>query len=185
MKYLIAGLGNIGAEYALTRHNIGFMVLDEIASQKALDFKLERHAFHTELKYKSNTIHFIKPSTYMNLSGKAIRYWLGQEKIPLKNLLVITDDISLPFAKNRIKASGSHGGHNGLRNIQELLDTKDFNRLRIGVGDNFRRGGQVDYVLSPFEKVESEKLPEVIQSAIDISFSFIDIGVERTMNFFN
>ncbi len=185
MKYLIAGLGNIGAEYAETRHNIGFMILDHIAKDKSFDFESSRHAFHAELKYRSHSIHFIKPTTYMNLSGKAIRYWLNEKNIPIENLLVITDDIALPFGKNRLKPRGSHGGHNGLRNIEELLETREFSRLRIGVGDNFAKGQQVSYVLDSFSKEEEKELPFIIQKASETVFSMVDIGMERTMNFFN
>lgn len=185
MKYLIAGLGNIGAEYAKTRHNIGFMILDHIAKDKNIEFDSSRHAFHAEYKYRSHQMHFIKPSTYMNLSGKAVRYWLNEKNIPLENLLVITDEIALPFGKIRIKPKGSHGGHNGLRNIEELLETKDFTRLRIGVGDNFAQGQQVDYVLDSFSNEEQKELPFLMQKASETVFSFVDLGIERTMNFYN
>ena len=185
MKYLIAGLGNIGEEYADTRHNIGFMILDYIAREKGFAFDLKRHAFHAEFRHKGKTVHFIKPTTYMNLSGKALRYWMQEKKIDVNNILVVTDDIALPFAKRRLKPGGSHGGHNGLRNIEETLGTKVFPRLRIGVGDNFAKGRQVDYVLSPFESNEQDELPLVIQKSSESIFSFMDIGIERTMNFFN
>ncbi|QNL22526.1 aminoacyl-tRNA hydrolase [Hyphobacterium sp. CCMP332] len=185
MRYLIAGLGNIGTEYANTRHNIGFMALDHFAEKHKFDFESSRYSFQAELKYRSHKLHFIKPTTYMNLSGKAIRYWLNEKNIPIENLLVITDDIALPFAKTRMKPGGSHGGHNGLKNIEEYLENRNFPRLRIGVGDNYPKGQQVQYVLSPFNKEEEKELPFLVQRASDIVFSFVDIGIERTMNFFN
>lgn len=185
MKFLIAGLGNIGAEYEMTRHNIGFMVLDKLAENHDVDFEQGRHVFFSEIKIKGKTAVLIKPSTYMNLSGKAVRYWLNEAKIDISNLLIVTDDIALPFGKNRIKAKGSHGGHNGLRNIEELIGTKEFPRLRMGVGDNFSKGKQVDYVLSPFSKDEFEELPIIIDKAIESIEAFCTIGIERTMNFYN
>jgi PTH1 family peptidyl-tRNA hydrolase len=185
MKYLIAGLGNIGPEYADTRHNIGFMILDYMAEKLGFSFELSRHAFVAEHRYKGKTLIFIKPTTYMNLSGKAFRYWMNEKKVEISNTLVITDDIALPFAKNRLKPRGSHGGHNGLRNIEEIIGTRDFPRLRIGVGDDFPKGRQVDFVLSPFSPEEEKELPFIVQKANDTVLSFVDIGIERTMNFHN
>jgi len=148
LKYLIAGLGNVGAEYELTRHNIGFLVLDQLAQDQK--FEQDRHVFKTEIKHKGRSLHLIKPTTYMNLSGKAVSYWLKELKIPKENLLVITDDIAIPFGKIRIRKKGSAGGHNGLKNIEELTGGQDYARLRFGVGDDFSKGRQVDYVLSNF-----------------------------------
>ena len=150
MKYLIAGLGNIGPEYELTRHNIGFLVLDRLADQHKLSFELSRHAEKSELKYKGRQIHFIKPTTYMNLSGKAVSYWLNELKIPKENLLVVLDDLALPFGTLRMRTKGSSAGHNGLKNIEELLGGQDYARLRFGISDTFNKGHQKNYVLSNF-----------------------------------
>ncbi|MFT4033616.1 MAG: aminoacyl-tRNA hydrolase [Siphonobacter sp.] len=185
MKYLIAGLGNIGPEYALTRHNAGFMVLDRLAARFDLKFDLGRLAYGAELKHKSRTIYLIKPTTYMNLSGKAVNYWLKELKIPTENLMVITDDLALPFGKLRLRPKGSHGGQNGLRNIQEILGTDQYARLRFGVGNGFPKGHQVDYVLSEFDRAEFEQLPERLDRAGDILLSFCTLGIDQTMNNFN
>jgi PTH1 family peptidyl-tRNA hydrolase len=185
MKYLIAGLGNIGSEYENTKHNIGFSVLDLIAQEENLTFKTDRLADVCTWKTKGRTLVMIKPSTYMNLSGKAINYWLQAEKITLENLLVITDDLALPFGTLRLRAKGSDGGHNGLRNIQEVLGTQEYARLRFGVGNNFPKGHQVNYVLSPWEKEERELLPERLQKCKALVQSFATIGVARTMSLFN
>jgi peptidyl-tRNA hydrolase, PTH1 family len=185
MKYLIAGLGNIGAEYELTRHNIGFLVLDQLADQQKVEFSLQRHADKTEFKYKGKTIHLIKPTTFMNLSGKAISYWLNELKIPKENLLVVVDDLALPFGTLRMKTKGSSAGHNGLKNIELLLGGQEYPRLRFGIGDNFNKGHQVDFVLSNFSKVEMEQLPGWINAANEMILSFCTIGADRTMNMFN
>ncbi len=185
MKYLIAGLGNIGAEYELTRHNIGFLVLDRMADESEVTFSQDKLVFKAELKFKGRSITLIKPTTYMNLSGKAVNYWLQQLKIPKENLLVVTDDISLPFGKLRLKGKGSAGGHNGLKNIEELNGGQNYSRLRFGVGDEFRSGGQVDYVLSPFPKKEMEEILLPIDRSVEIIKSFCTIGLDRTMNSFN
>lgn len=185
MKYLITGLGNIGPEYELTRHNIGFLILDRLADKQGLKFDHERHAFIAEFKYKGRTIHLIKPTTYMNLSGKAVSYWMNQLKIPKENILAITDDLALPYGKIRLKGKGSAGGHNGLKNIEELTGGQDYARLRFGVGDAFSKGRQVDYVLSPFSKQEMEELILNIDLSIDALLSFCTIGLARTMNQFN
>ena len=185
MKYLIAGLGNIGAEYELTRHNIGFLVLDQLADQQKAVFTTDRLAAKAEFKHKGRSLHLIKPSTYMNLSGKAIAYWLNELKIPRKNLLVIVDDIALPFGNLRLRPKGSSAGHNGLNNIELLLSGQDYARLRIGIGNNFGKGQQVDYVLSNFTKEEFEKLPPLITKANEIILSFSALGIERTMSQFN
>lgn len=185
MKYLIAGLGNIGAEYELTRHNIGFLVLDRFADKEGANFEHDKHAFITEIKHKGRTLHLIKPTTYMNLSGKAVNYWLQQLKIPKENLLVITDDVSLPYGKIRLKPKGSAGGHNGLKNIEQLTGGQDYARLRFGVGDNYSKGRQVDYVLSPFNKEEMDELVLNIDRTIDAALAFCTVGMERAMNQFN
>ncbi|MBI1770417.1 MAG: aminoacyl-tRNA hydrolase [Bacteroidetes bacterium] len=185
MKYLIAGLGNIGPEYELTRHNIGFLVLDRIADNHKINFHTERLADKAELKYKGRQLHFIKPNTYMNLSGKAISYWLQELKIRKENLLVIVDDIALPFGSLRLRTKGSSAGHNGLKNIEQILGGQDYSRLRFGIGNDFAKGQQVDFVLSNFSKEEFTALPEVMDKAAEMVYSFCAIGVERTMNFFN
>ena len=159
MKYLVAGLGNIGHEYELTRHNIGFLVLDQLADKFEIDFELKRHADYGMLKYKGRQVHLIKPSNYMNLSGKAVNYWLEELKIEKSNLLVVTDDFALPFGKLRLRNKGSDAGHNGLKNIDLLTNGNNYARLKFGIGDNFRSGQQVDYVLSNFSKTEFEDPP--------------------------
>ncbi len=185
MKYLIAGLGNIGPEYELTRHNIGFLTLDYLAKEKGASFSVERHAMKSEIAHKGRKIHLIKPTTYMNLSGKAIQYWLQELKIPKENLLVVTDDIALPFGKLRMRAKGSSAGHNGLKNIEQLTGGQNYARLKFGIGDNFHKGHQVDYVLSNFSKEEFMELDGPLQKASDMILSFCTIGIVRTMNEFN
>lgn len=185
MNYLIAGLGNIGPEYAFTRHNVGFMVLDRFAAQHDLKFNSGRLAFGAEFRYKSRNLYLIKPTTYMNLSGRAVNYWLKELKVPTENLLVVTDDIALPFGKLRMKTKGSHGGHNGLRSIQEVLGSDDYPRLRFGVGSDFPKGRQVEYVLGNFEGVEFDQLPERLDRAGEVLLSFALAGAPQTMNNFN
>ncbi len=185
MKYLIAGLGNIGSEYELTRHNIGFLVLDQLADQQKVAFISERHAEKAEFKYKGKAIHIIKPTTYMNLSGKAVAYWINELKIPKENLLVVVDDLALPFGTLRMRTKGSAAGHNGLKNIELLLNGQDYARLRFGIGDNFNKGHQADFVLSNFSKTEFSELPYVINQANDMILSYCAIGPERTMSLFN
>ena len=185
MKYLIVGLGNIGAEYAGTRHNIGFKVLDALAEASNAVFTTARYGDVAELKHKGRTLILLKPSTYMNLSGKAVRYWMEAEKIAPENLLVVSDDIALPFGTLRMRPRGSAGGHNGLKNIAELLGTEDYARMRFGVGGDFPRGHQVDYVLGEWSDEERKALPERLKVVGDASLSFTTIGLERTMNFFN
>lgn len=185
MKYLIAGLGNIGAEYELTRHNIGFLVLDQLADEHKVSFSVDRLAEKTEFKFKGRSIHLIKPTTYMNLSGKSIAYWLQELKIPKENLLVIVDDLALPFGSLRMRTRGSSAGHNGLKNIELLLNGQEYARLRFGIGNSFGKGQQVDFVLSNFEKEEFDQLPTVIKKANEMIISFCAIGAERTMNQFN
>ena len=185
MKYLIAGLGNIGPEYELTRHNIGFLVLDRIADNHKIDFTTQRLADKAEFKYKGKQLHLIKPNTYMNLSGKAIAYWLQELKIPKENLLVIVDDLALPFGTLRMRTKGSSAGHNGLKNIEQLLGGQEYARLRFGIGSEFQKGQQVDYVLSNFSQDEFKGLPALMDKAEEMVKSFCTIGPERTMNFFN
>ncbi|MEJ0031988.1 MAG: aminoacyl-tRNA hydrolase [Bacteroidota bacterium] len=185
MKYLIAGLGNIGPEYELTRHNIGFLVLDRWADNEKIVFKTERLADRAEVRFKGRQLHLIKPNTYMNLSGKAIAYWLQELKIPKENLLVIVDEIALPFGTLRMRTKGSSAGHNGLKNIELLLNGQEYSRLRFGIGNNYSKGQQVDYVLSNFTQEEFTALPQIMDKAIEACQSFSTIGAERTMNFFN
>lgn len=185
MKYLIAGLGNIGDEYQNTRHNIGFKVLDELAGSSNLVFKQEKLAFVAEFKHKARTFILIKPTTYMNLSGKAVAYWMQAEKIQINKLLVVTDDIALPFGKIRIKGKGSDGGHNGLKSINEALSTNHYARLRFGVGDDFPKGRQAEYVLSEWNTEERQLLDERIALAVEAIKSFGSIGLTYTMNEFN
>jgi len=185
MKYLIAGLGNIGPEYELTRHNIGFLVLDRMADNHKIDFTTQRLADKAEFKFKGKQIHLIKPNTYMNLSGKAIAYWLQELKIPKENLLVIVDDLALPFGSLRMRTKGSAAGHNGLKNIEQVLNGQDYSRLRFGIGNEFQKGQQVDFVLSNFSQEEFSELPLLMDKAEEMIKSFCTIGPERTMNFFN
>ena len=185
MKYLVVGLGNIGAEYAATRHNIGFRVLDALAEASNISFTTVRYGAMAALKHRGRTVYLLKPSTYMNLSGKAVRYWLEQERIPRENLLVISDDIALPFGTFRMRKNGSEGGHNGLRNITEMLGDNQYSRLRFGVGGDFPRGHQVDYVLGDFSDEENKLMPERLKLFGDAVLSFVSIGVDRTMNTYN
>jgi len=185
MKYLIVGLGNIGPEYLLTRHNVGFMVLDRLASQFETKFSIERLAFRAEIKHKGKQIQLIKPTTFMNLSGKAVSYWMKELKVEKDNMLIITDDIALPYGKLRMKPKGSHGGHNGLRNIQETLGDSDYARLRFGVGDDFGQGRQIEYVLGNFQAAQFEQLPEHLERADEMIISFCLQGLDKTMNAFN
>ena len=185
MKYLIVGLGNIGPEYLLTRHNVGFMAVDRLAREFETKFSTERLAYHAELKHKGNQIHLIKPTTFMNLSGKAVSYWMKELKIEKENVLIVTDDIALPYGKLRMKPKGSHGGHNGLRNIQEILGDSDYARLRFGVGDDFGKGRQIDYVLGNFQGQQFEQLQEHLDKASEMILSFSLQGLDKTMNVFN
>ena len=184
-NFLIVGLGNPGPEYELTRHNIGFLVLDKLASIKEVNFSSDRYGHKAEFKYAGKNFTLIKPNTFMNLSGKAVSYWLSQSKIPVENLLVVTDDLALPFGKIRMRPQGSHGGHNGLRNIQELLNSEKYTRLRIGVGNEFEKGKQVDYVLSNFDKKEMENLDELLNYCAEGVVSFARNGLAMTMNQYN
>jgi peptidyl-tRNA hydrolase, PTH1 family len=185
MKFLIAGLGNIGEEYENTRHNIGFSILDALAKENDLRFSSDRLAATAEYRFKGKTLFLIKPSTYMNLSGKAVNYWLQAEKIKQENLLVLTDDIALPFGTLRMKTKGSDGGHNGLKSIQETLGTNEYARLRFGVGNEFSKGKQVDHVLGKWSREEEKLLPERIQMAGEMIRSFVSIGIQLTMTQYN
>jgi PTH1 family peptidyl-tRNA hydrolase len=185
MKYLIVGLGNIGAEYAHTRHNIGFDVVDALANEKDEKFNVERLAAIARIKHKGRIFILIKPSTYMNLSGKAVKYWLQAEKINIENLLVVTDDIALDPGTLRMRLKGSHGGHNGLEDIIESLGTSEFARLRFGIGSDYSRGRQADFVLSPWKTEEKKMLVERIAQAAEMVLSFGMEGVANTMNKYN
>ncbi len=184
-KFLIVGLGNIGSEYANTRHNIGFKVLDFIAHQEGISFQTQKLGEVAELKIKGRTLLLLKPNTYMNLSGKAVHYWLGKEKIEKENLLVITDDLNLAFGTIRIKTKGSDGGHNGLKNIQLLLNSTEYPRFRFGISDAFKKGKQVDYVLGEWDDIEKEQLKERLALSAEIVKSFALAGLNTTMNQYN
>ncbi len=185
MEYLVVGLGNIGAEYASTRHNMGFMILDAWAQASNVLFKTDRYGDVAEVSFKGRWFVLLKPSTYMNLSGNAVRYWMQQLHLPLENLIVISDDINLPFGTLRMRANGSSGGHNGLEDITEKLESDQWTRIRVGIGNDFSRGRQVDYVLGALSAEEKAEVPElaarVIQGVKDIS----TIGVQRAMNTLN
>ncbi|MBO9728014.1 MAG: aminoacyl-tRNA hydrolase [Chitinophaga sp.] len=182
MKYLIAGLGNIGDEYKHTRHNIGFDVADAFAAKHNAVFNNDRLADVAECKWKGKTFIVIKPTTYMNLSGRAVKYWMDKEKIPIENLLVILDDLALPIEVIRLRPGGSDAGHNGLKSIQESLGTNQYPRLRFGVGNNYPKGRQVDFVLSKWKNVEEAVVQEKINKSTEIIESFASIGIARTMN---
>ena len=185
MKYLIVGLGNIGEEYERTRHNIGFMALDYLAKEHNSKFTLEKLAMKASVAYKGRQIHLIKPTTYMNLSGKAVNFWMQQLKIPKENVLVIVDDIALPFGKLRLRAKGSSAGHNGLKNIEALTGGQNYARLKFGIGDDFPKGQQVKYVLGQFDDGESAELPLLLDKVNQFILSFSTIGPARTMNQLN
>jgi len=185
MKYLIVGLGNPGLQYAQTRHNIGFDILDRLAKDASSIFETERHANRAELKYKGRKLILIKPNTFMNLSGKAIQYWLQKEKIPISNLLVISDDLALPFGTLRMKGKGSAGGHNGLKDTEEVLKTSVYSRLRFGIGDDYPRGKQADFVLGSWSKQEELALDERIEQSTKFIYSFVTVGLNMTMSELN
>ncbi len=184
-KFLIVGLGNIGPKYDDTRHNIGFKVLDALAEKESLIFESAKLGAICTYKLKGRSFLLLKPSTYMNLSGKAVRYWLEKEKVPLENVLVITDDLNLPFGTFRLKTKGSDGGHNGLKDIQHVLNTTKYNRFRFGISNTFSQGRQVDYVLGTWNEEELKLLPERIDKAIEAIKSFALAGMSNTMNLFN
>lgn len=185
MKYLIVGLGNIGDEYAATRHNVGFRVLDALAEASNISFSTQRYGDVAEMRLKNKQLVLLKPSTYMNLSGNAVRYWKEKEKIDIANILVIVDDLALPFGAIRIKPSGSDAGHNGLKNIAEMLGTQAYPRLRFGIGNNFPRGCQIDYVLGNFTLDERQKLPARIDVAVEAIKEFVLAGLQKAMCDFN
>jgi PTH1 family peptidyl-tRNA hydrolase len=184
-KFLIVGLGNIGPKYENTRHNIGFKIVDFLAREHDLIWETAKLGDVTVYKKKGRSFLLLKPSTYMNLSGKAVKYWLDKENIPLENLLVVTDDLNLEFGTLRVKTKGSDGGHNGLKDIQEALQTIQYNRFRFGISDAFSKGRQVDYVLGEWDEEETKKLPERLQIASQIIESFGLAGIKETMNTFN
>ena len=185
MKYLIVGLGNIGDEYAGTRHNIGFMMLDAFADAQGVTWADKRYGFVAKCRVKNAELILLKPSTYMNLSGNAVRYWLQQEKIPVENMLVLVDDLNLPFGTIRIRKQGSNGGHNGLGNIQSVLGTENYARVRFGIGNNFSRGAQCNFVLGKWTDEEQKLLPERLKVTSEIIPSFCLQGIDRTMNLYN
>lgn len=185
MKYLIAGLGNIGSEYWGTRHNIGFRVVNALVEAAGGSFAEQRYGAVAEVRIKNAALILLKPNTFMNLSGNAVRYWMQKENVPTENLLVVVDDLSLPFGALRLKPKGTHAGHNGLRNIEELLKTSEYPRLRFGIGSDFQRGGQADYVLSPFAANELEQMPDRIQLATDMVRCFCLSGATVAMNTYN
>lgn len=185
MKYLVFGLGNIGPEYANTRHNIGFMIADHLAQDAEAAFTAERYGDVARFRKKGRSYILIKPSTYMNLSGKAVRYWMDKEKVPVERILVVSDDIALPLGSLRMKAKGGAGGHNGLTSIIEHLGTENFARLRFGIGSEFSRGGQVDYVLGPWDDDDIKTISPRISLAGEMILSFGAIGVNRTMSAYN
>ena len=185
MKYLIVGLGNIGEEYAGTRHNIGFMMLDAFADAQGATWADKRYGFVAKCRVKNAEMVLLKPSTYMNLSGNAVRYWLQQEKIPVENMLILVDDLNLPFGTIRIRKQGSNGGHNGLGNIQSVLGTENYARVRFGIGNNFSRGAQCNFVLGKWTDEEQKMLPERLKVTSEIIPSFCLQGIDRTMNLYN
>lgn len=185
MKYLICGLGNIGPEYVYTRHNIGFRVLDALAKASNLVFTDNRYGATAELKVKNRQLLLLKPSTYMNLSGNALRYWMQKENIPVENVLIIVDDVALPFGTLRLKPKGSDAGHNGLKDIARVLGHDKYARLKFGIGNNYPRGAQIDYVLGDFTEDEERELPAKLETCCEIIKSFCLAGVQLTMNQFN
>lgn len=185
MKFLIVGLGNIGPEYDATRHNIGFEVADTFVIKHGGSYRLDRHAYVAECKWKGKNFIVIKPTTYMNLSGKALKYWMDKEKIPLENVLVIVDEIALPLGTLRLRGSGSAGGHNGLKNIELLLQTGQYPRLRFGIGSNFAKGQQVNYVLGRWNKEEIEIIKNTLLKAVEVIESWAVQGIGKTMTLYN
>ena len=184
-KFLIVGLGNIGTEYVNTRHNIGFKILDYLANKENVSFNSVKLGDLAEIKIKGKSVFLIKPNTYMNLSGKAVKYWMEKENIAKENMLVITDDLNLPFGTIRIKSKGSDGGHNGLKNIQLLLNSSEYPRFRFGISDTFKKGQQVNYVLGEWDEEEKEKLKERLETSSEVVKSFVSAGLSNTMNLYN
>ena len=185
VNYLVAGLGNIGPEYALTRHNMGFMILDSWAQESGIVFSGGRYGSTAQMSYKGRKIYLLKPSTYMNLSGKAVRYWMQTLNLPLENLIVISDDLNLPFGTIRMRRNGSSGGHNGLENIEFELDTTEYARIRIGIGNDFRHGGQIDFVLGPLSDEEKSQIPAIADKIVLGIKEYATGGPDRAMNLLN
>ena len=185
MSYLVVGLGNPGAEYKGTRHNIGFEVVDQLATLWKTDFSLEKNAYLAQVRYRSKPVYLIKPTTYMNLSGKAVQYYANQYKVPKSQMLVVVDDLALPFGTLRIRGKGSAAGHNGLKNIEQLLGGQDYPRLRFGVGDAFHKGKQVDFVLGRFTAEEQKEIPDLLTTSCLAIESFLFRGLSQTMTAFN
>lgn len=184
-KFLIVGLGNIGSEYVNTRHNIGFKIVDFLARKESIEFQTVKLGALAEVKIKGRTLLLLKPNTYMNLSGKAVQYWMEKEKIEKENVLIITDDLNLNFGTIRIKPKGTDGGHNGLKSIQQTLGTSEYPRFRFGISDEFKKGKQVDYVLGEWDEAEKEKLPERLATAAEAVVTFALAGLENTMTTYN
>lgn len=185
MKYLIVGLGNPGDDYKNSRHNIGYKVLDSLAEKSGIVFSDKRYAYVAEVKVKGKILVLVKPTTYMNLSGNAVNYYLKKEKIPLEKMMIVVDDLALPLGAIRIKTKGGSGGHNGLQHIEDILGSNDYIRMRIGIGDEFRQGQQVNYVLGEWTKNEADTLSLKIEQAVNAVLSYTHIGIERTMNLYN
>ena len=185
MNYLIVGLGNIGVEYANTRHNMGFMVLDAWAQASNIVFESGRYGSTASISFKGRKFYLLKPSTYMNLSGKAVRYWMNELDILLENLMVISDDLNLPFGTLRLRKGGSAGGHNGLSNINELIGTQDYARIRVGIGNDFGRGHQVDFVLGELSDEQKKQMEEISKRAIEGIKAWALMGADRAMNIVN
>ena len=185
MNYLVVGLGNIGAEYANTRHNIGFMVLDAWAQASNISFESGRYGSTATISFKGRKFFLLKPSTYMNLSGKAVRYWMNELKIPVENIIVISDDLNIPFGTLRLRKNGSAGGHNGLTNITELIGTQEYARIRVGIGNDFGKGQQVGFVLGELSKEEKEEMVDISKRVIDGVKAWATIGADRAMNTVN
>ena len=184
-KFLIVGLGNIGAEYVNTRHNIGFKIVDFLAKEVAVDFQTVKLGAIAEYKIKGKTMLLLKPNTYMNLSGKAVQYWMEKEKIKIENVLIVTDDLNLSFGTIRIKPKGTDGGHNGLKSIQQILNSSEYPRFRFGISDEFKKGRQIDYVLGAWNEIETEKLPERLKMTAEVLKCFALSGLENTMTTYN
>jgi PTH1 family peptidyl-tRNA hydrolase len=185
LKYLIIGLGNIGTEYAATRHNVGFRVVEQLGEALGVTFQPDRLAAVATGKYRGRTLYLVKPSTYMNLSGRAVSYWLNKLKLTPEQCLVVVDDVALPFGKLRLRPQGATAGHNGLKSIEASLATQAYPRLRVGIGNDFPKGRQADYVLAPFTQKEEEALPAVIDQACEIAYGFSTLGIARTMEQYN
>ena len=184
-KFLVVGLGNIGSKYKMTRHNIGFEIVDYLSNKEKLPFETFKLAEKTILQKKGKKIVLIKPNTYMNLSGKSVKYWMNKEKIPIENLLVITDDLNLPFGKLRIRSKGSSGGHNGLKNIEEILGSQNYSRLRFGINNKEKNKNKVDFVLNKWNEIENKSIEDYLSESCEIILSFIFNGIQNTMNKFN